>query len=1242
MPDLPIRPTRALRLAALLLLLLPLLTLAGEPSTPRSARLQGLTPIGQVAAWLSPPVDVPALRAEDEANRDLPGIPLRIGFPMATDLNPGNSGTWEELPDGGRLWRLRVGTEGALWIVLGFDQFKPQPGAELWVYPPLGQDPMGPFTAADIRSHGELWFPPIAGDELVVELYWPAALRGEKPEVHLGTVSHGYEPFGVIGRTETEAVDDSGACNIDVACPLGDNWQDQKRGVVVALSGGFAFCSASLINTTADDCRPYVLTANHCSVGPSTTYGFNFEKPACGSGTPPPATNQTVTGSVVRASYASSDFTLVELDSQVPEEFGPYYSGWSRNPAAAPECWTIHHPSGDVKKISHNADPLIDGINYGTNHWRITEWEEGTTEPGSSGSPLFDPDQRIIGQLHGGLASCTVLDWDEYGKLDASWTGGGTPSSRLQDWLDPEGTGALAVDGVDLQSCLFQPAGSVSVDASVYACDSTVTISLRDDSLQGLPSQDVEISSGSESAPETVTLLAAGPDSGVFVGVIPLDAGPVAPGNGSLTVADGDMILVEYLDADDGQGGTNLLRQATAPVDCLGPAIANVGVTDVTGTSAVVGWETSEPADSLVTYGSAPPGDTGAGSPGLVTAHAVPIGGLGPCSLYFFSVASQDAAGNLGYDDNGGALYSFSTGSDNQPAFASADTPVAIPDDDPGGATSTITVAETDTVLDVDVLVNIAHTYDGDLSLYLDVPGGGSILLSNRRGGGGNDFIDTRFDDDAAADIASGSAPFTGSFRPDESLDAANGIAAAGDWSLRVVDQAGQDTGSIESWSLILTLPSIPCGPSARYGSHGLEDDACAAGGAGSGDGWWDPGEAVAFDLVVQNDGIGTLNDVSVTVTPTAGGIAMLDAVAAVGSIEAGASGISGAVTASLDPGAACGQMLGFDVRIDAAEGSWSSSFQQPLGLVVPGGGVAFAEDFETGDIPLSWTVVDGFGDGATWYADDAGDPGGCGNTDPNPPIGGTWAAIDSDCADLAMNEELISPVIDLTAATAATLEFDHWFRWYSGGQSEIGDVDIRSSLTGGAWVNLASWTGDTANPAHEAIDITALAAGAADVQLRWHYYQAKFEWTWFVDNIVVSYDAPGDCFMNACEAGPFPAPPGVPDGSGGTAGMQVAPGAIPDQLILSWDDGCAPAANVLFGPLEQVSTYGLLGSVCGAASPATWDGVPAGNLWLLLVTDDGQGTESSWGQGPVGERHGAAASGECGTSAKNVWGTCP
>jgi hypothetical protein len=376
---------------------------------------------------------------------------------MKADLSPSNSGTWEELSGGDRVWRLRLHTPGALWTVVGLETFRPEPGARLFVYDPAGETVLGPYTSEDVRAHGQLWFPPIAGATVVLQLEWPASASAIEPNLRVGTVSHGYKAWGQLGDDGGRPGDEelqasaAGACNVDVNCPAGDDWQDQKRGVVQLLSGGSAICTGSLITNTAADCRPYVLTAAHCAAGPSTTFRFNYERPGCEGGSPP--TDQTRTGATVVASHATSDFTLLEMDEAPPESFAAFYNGWRRVSYIVRQSTGIHHPSGDVKKISHDDDRLLDGSYWGSSHWHVADWEVGTTERGSSGSPLFDSHGRIIGQLHGGTASCDGGGWDEYGKLSHSWSGGDTPSTRLRDWLDPLDTGAITADGLDAAAC---------------------------------------------------------------------------------------------------------------------------------------------------------------------------------------------------------------------------------------------------------------------------------------------------------------------------------------------------------------------------------------------------------------------------------------------------------------------------------------------------------------------------------------------------------------------------------------------------------------------------------------------------------------------------------------------------------------------------------------------------------------------------------------------------------------------
>jgi hypothetical protein len=404
------------------------------------------------------PVDVERLIEEDLRSADAdPAAPWRVALTRPVDLGPDRHGAWDVLPGGDRRWQLRIESPGARWLVLGFGRFRLPAGALLRVRGITAGTALGPFGADDVRSHGRLWLPPIAGDVAILELVWPAALGNRRPELRLDAVSHGYrDPWGgAEGGPESEAA--AGSCNVDVNCPLGDPWQHVKRGVVHLLIDGSTTCTGSLVNTTAHDCRPYLLTAAHCvntaEEAASVLVRFHYEHPLCEAGETDGG--ETLSGATLVATHGGSDFALLELDQAPPRELEPYYNGWNRSAKAPQQSWTLHHPRGGVKKISYDADPAVDGgpTGWGPDHWRILGWDEGTTEAGSSGAPLFDATAHIVGQLHGGTASCESGTWDEFGKLHSAWTGAGVPQGRLLDWLDPLGSGATSVDGLDGAVC---------------------------------------------------------------------------------------------------------------------------------------------------------------------------------------------------------------------------------------------------------------------------------------------------------------------------------------------------------------------------------------------------------------------------------------------------------------------------------------------------------------------------------------------------------------------------------------------------------------------------------------------------------------------------------------------------------------------------------------------------------------------------------------------------------------------
>ena len=809
---------------------------------------------------------------------------------------------------------------------------------------------------------------------------------------------------------------------------------------------------------------------------------------------------------------------------------------------------------------------------------------------------------------------------------------------------------SAACDGL-LSNCrpvTPQPfAGLVKLDAATYGCQATIQVKVTDGNL-GAATTTVKIASGTEPAGETITLTQVSPSSALYMGTIATTGGPVTA-DGAISVVNGDTITATYVDADDGQGGTNLTRTTTAQVDCLVPIITNVAASNVTGVSARVTWTTNEPATGLVRYGlAAPPGST-AGSAASVVAHAVDLSGLAECSTYVYAVESTDPSGNTAHDTNANAYYTFQTPKNTTPNFPSVDGPIAIPDNNPVGASSTIVVPDNKAVQNVKVKVNITHTFVGDLALSLIPPAGPAIALATNIFSSGGNYTDTVFDDAAATPITSGAAPFTGAFRPQSPLAALNGINAAGSWQLHVVDNAGQDVGTIDGWTLSLTYPAAPCGPHALYQSFASVTDTCATGGPGNASGTWDPGEQVSFKVTIKNDGNATLTNVHATVTATTPGVTMTNGTASFPSIAVGASvdSIAPHVTAFLPRNLACGATASFQISIASDQGTWSGgTFSHAVGVVTPALATPINEAFN-GGIPATWIVIDGGTGGgvaSTWTTANPGDRTFV------PPLSAPVAMVDSDKAGSAsgvtQDEQLITPPLDLSAATAVTLQFDQYFRYYTGGLSEVGDVDVRSSLTAPAWVNvLSQQTGSSPNPDHRSLDITAEAAGAINVQVRFHYYNAHWEFYWMVDNVRIDTISPGSCSENACVASGGVAKP-VPDGSFGSAITASRVNASGTAIALTWDVvTCASTDHhIVYGDLATVASAMVAGSVCdlGATGNANWAGVPAGNLWFVVVGDDNATTEGSWGTTSAGERGGATVSGQCGITTRDNSASCP
>ncbi|MDQ7006621.1 MAG: S8 family serine peptidase [Acidobacteriota bacterium] len=216
---------------------------------------------------------------------------------------------------------------------------------------------------------------------------------------------------------------------------------------------------------------------------------------------------------------------------------------------------------------------------------------------------------------------------------------------------------------VDAYEAVLQSAssdGRISIRETATACSDVLHITLSDTDLKGTGTHVVEVTSETEPNGESVTLTETSATSGVFKGEISTDPGPPTT-DGLIQVADGDTVVVTYIDADDGQGGTNVEKTDTSAVDCRGPVISAVETTDIDNTSATIRWTTDEQSDSLVRYDTTRPPGLEAGDSARVTQHAVPLTGLAECTVYYYDVTSADSLANSTTDDNNGQYYRFET-----------------------------------------------------------------------------------------------------------------------------------------------------------------------------------------------------------------------------------------------------------------------------------------------------------------------------------------------------------------------------------------------------------------------------------------------------------------------------------------------------------------------------------------------------------------------------------------------------
>ncbi|HYQ57195.1 MAG TPA: T9SS type A sorting domain-containing protein [Draconibacterium sp.] len=392
------------------------------------------------------------LRSNEASENNLKAFTFAHAFNV--DLSPANSGVWYTTNAGYNVWRITISSENAYSLNLIFDDFKLNEKGRLFIYNEQNNHYLGAFTANNNKVSGKFAVSPVRGDEITVQYEVPEQL-GTPADFRISRVNHDFMGILKFDRRPINGKA-AGECNVDINCEVGDRWNQLKDAVCRLIVDGVEVCSGTLINNTSEDKTPYVISASHCydkwDFAETTVYTFNYESPYCAPLDGDPV--HSLSGAVMKAHFDSLDFALVELSVVPPPDFRPYYAGWDRSSGVPDSSVSIHHPYGDVKKISFDYDKPVYAT-YNTSEiknprngsLKILRWDDGVTEVGSSGGGLFNMNDQLIGTLTGGAANCASPVNDFYARFSMQWDYRSDSTKQLKYWLDPLETGALKLNG---------------------------------------------------------------------------------------------------------------------------------------------------------------------------------------------------------------------------------------------------------------------------------------------------------------------------------------------------------------------------------------------------------------------------------------------------------------------------------------------------------------------------------------------------------------------------------------------------------------------------------------------------------------------------------------------------------------------------------------------------------------------------------------------------------------------------
>lgn len=392
-------------------------------------------PPGKALGWIPPLAALPPLDPKEIA-----AIEPRKGLePVGVHRSPRQAmqglgaASWKQAPDGTHVWSVELHSPAAAALRIRFEAFAAGAG-EVWVHDGAGQV-AGPYSGnGPARTAGAFWSDLIEGDRATVE-FVPAAgtaIISAEPPFRIAAVSHLWSgPFA-----GSPSVEQAGSCQLDVTCE--PDLEPTSRAVARLLfedAGGSYNCTGTLLNNRNEDFTPYLLTAAHCIADQETAESliafWNYRTAICNGAPPRPVDSPRTAGATLAATMGDfddlrGDMSLLVLTA-VPD--GAFFAGWE---AAAPVAigdavYGVHHPQGSHMQLSRGE--VVDDPFFRTSPdiYAVVQELEGRTEPGSSGSALFNEPGLVTGALSFGL----LIPRDETACAVDPYYGGYTHFSAL-------------------------------------------------------------------------------------------------------------------------------------------------------------------------------------------------------------------------------------------------------------------------------------------------------------------------------------------------------------------------------------------------------------------------------------------------------------------------------------------------------------------------------------------------------------------------------------------------------------------------------------------------------------------------------------------------------------------------------------------------------------------------------------------------------------------------------------------